>query len=498
MPTFTPTTPQTSVTSAPPLARELCQASIGLRSLMEKKGFNLTFSPLLPGGISIADATHNRTNAYKVRGALAGLVAARAQGARSVWTASAGNHGAGVAYAAQLLGMNATIYVPECAPKIKVKNIQNFGSRVTCTGDTFDACLERALAEERASLSGAHFVHPFDEFAVVAGQGTIGVELLEHAAVLCAQNNFSRVRIFLPIGGGGLAAGVASVIKTAWPKWLPAPEIIGVIDESSPAAMIGMSFGRQVRTIPDTIADGTKVAVVGKTFLEVAHLIDKVMLIPHDALVETMREYHMETGRMLEAAGALALTGKRLSRKYGLFLDSADALSIPLISGANVDPDTFTNTITAPARVNSESHLRVGFDVSIQEKPGEFLHFLRSVRPFTIASLTYRQASGRPLGTLRVEFEIAHSQYSDLLTALNQDFPGSTELPAGQQMLFHVGEPIAANYREDLMPITDSTESFLRCVENLSALGQLGTVGFLYYRKPSKPGAEGQVVIGKR
>lgn len=465
---------------------------------MTRNGLNLTFSPLLPGGISIADATRNETNAYKIRGALAGLIAAQGQGVRSVWTASAGNHGAGVAYAAQLLEMNATIYVPHCAPKVKVDRIARFDRQVMQAGDTFDACLAEALVQQRIAQTGAQFIHPFDEFAVVAGQGTIGVELLEHAAVLCAQNDFSRVRIFLPIGGGGLAAGVASVIKTAWPTWLPNPEIVGVIDESSPAALIGMSFGRQVKTIPDTIADGTKVAAVGKTFLEVAHLIDKVMLVPHDALVETMREYHRGTGRMLEAAGALALTGERLSRQYTLFSDSVDALSIPLISGANVDTDTFTNTITAPDRVNRQSHTRIGFDVLIQEKPGEFLHFLHSVRPFTIASLTYRQAPGHLYGTLRVEFEIAHSQYSDVVMALEKEFPGSTELPAGQQTIFHVGTPIAANYRENLITLPDSQDTLLSCIEKLNTLGQLGTVGFLYYRKPSKPGADGQVVIGKR
>jgi threonine dehydratase len=93
---------------------------------MTRNGLNLTFSPLLPGGISIADATRNETNAYKIRGALAGLIAAQGQGVRSVWTASAGNHGAGVAYAAQLLEMNATIYVPLCAPKVKVDRIARF------------------------------------------------------------------------------------------------------------------------------------------------------------------------------------------------------------------------------------------------------------------------------------------------------------------------------------------------------------------------------------
>jgi threonine dehydratase len=464
---------------------------------MEQNGITLAVSPLLKGRLLVADATANRTNAYKIRGALAALLAAQRQGAKSVWTASAGNHGAGVASSADRLGIPATVYVPDGAPAVKVEKIRGLGARVVHTGDSFDECLQSARAQERASLSGAHFIHPFDDFMVVAGQGTIGVELIEHAAVECARNNYSRVRFFLPIGGGGLAAGVASVIKTAWPKGLPTPEIIGVIDESSPAAMIGMSFGRQVAANPDTIADGTRVAVVGKTFLEVANLVDTVMLVPHDALVETMRRFHGKTGRMLEPAGALALTAERLSYQYSLFHDNDEALSIPLITGTNIDPTVFQDHISQPARLNQQSHARVGFDVSIPEMPGELLHFLKSVRPFNIASLTYKQASTQGRGTLRAEFEISRTEYLDLVAALHREFPGSAQLRDGQQMVFEVGAPIAADFRDELVTLKDRSGSFLRYVQTLSDQGELGTVGFLYYRKPSRPGADGQVVIGR-
>lgn len=479
------------------VAHELTILSQKLRPIMERARLALSFSKLSSAHVVVADATQNPTSAYKIRGALAALSIARGQGAHSVWTASAGNHGAGVAYAAKLLGMSATIYVPESAPQVKVGKIEHFGATVIRAGSTFEECLSYATADQRERPDKTRFVHPFDDLAVAAGQGTIGLELLEHAALLCTQENFSTIRIFLPIGGGGLAAGVASAVKTLWPACLPRPEIVGVIDEGSPAAMLGMSFGRPVQAVPYTIADGTKVARVGATFLDVAHLVDTVMLVPHDALVETMRTFHDATGRMLEPSGALALTAERLSRYHNLFGDAGEALSLPIISGTNVDPDTFTNTVSTPPRINTDSHMRCGYDVRIPERSGQLLHFLHMAKPFNIASLTYTQKTGAPFGTLRAEFELPRNQRVHLRAALDATFPGSSELSDGEQMLFSRTSPIASVYRDDVITLRDTPGSFRTYIEEMSAEGSLASVGFLYYRKPSTPGSLGQVVIGR-
>lgn len=487
-----------TTTNAASVAHQLTELSLMLRPIMERAGLALSFSALSSPHEVVVDATQNPTSAYKIRGALAALSIARRQGAHSVWTASAGNHGAGVAYAAKLLGMTATIYVPENAPQVKVAKIEHFGATVIRTGSSFDECLAYAKADQKGRPDTPRFVHPFDDLAVAAGQGTIGLELLEHAALRCAQQNFSSVRIFLPIGGGGLAAGVASAVKTLWPACLPPPQVVGVIDEGSPASMLGMSFGRPIHAVPDTIADGTKVARVGETFLDVAHLVDTVMLVPHDALVDTMHRFYQVTGRMIEPSGALALTAERLSRYHDLFRDGGKALSLPIVSGTNVDPDTFTDTVSRPTRVNSESHVRSAYDVRIPEEAGQLLHFLRTVAPFNITSLTYKQTVGRDLGSLRVEFELEHHQHTQLRAALDADFPGSCELSNGEHMLFSNVSPIASEYRDDVITLDDTPGSFRAHIEQIRAAGNLGSVGFLYYRKPSRPGSLSQVVLGRR
>lgn len=187
-----------------PLAESLADLSEELLPIMEKYGLAMSFGPLNPRGVCIADATCNPTNAYKARGTLASAFAVQNQGAQTVWTASAGNHGAGLAYAAERLGLNALIYVPTTAPQTKVDKITAFGAAEVRTGSDFDSCLALAHASQRSTESASVFVHLFDEHTVVAGQGTIGFEIIRHVATLASTRDFDTVRVFVPIGGGGL------------------------------------------------------------------------------------------------------------------------------------------------------------------------------------------------------------------------------------------------------------------------------------------------------
>ncbi len=479
------------------LAKDIAALSEALLPLMSKHGLSMSFGAVNQGGLCLADATRNPTSAYKARGALASAFVAQEQGASSVWTASAGNHGAGLAHAAHVLGMKALIYVPESAPEVKVANIQRFGANVIRVGQSFDECLAAARAERGSAQDGARFVHPFDERLVVAGQGTIGFELIEHLKDLSAHRRFDRVRVFVPIGGGGLVSGIASVLKTRWPAELPRPEIIGVVDESSPAAVVGALFGRPVQAVPDTIADGTRVARVGETFVSLAPLIDRVMLIPHDTIVATMRDYHHLHSRMLEPSGVLALAGERFARRHFLLPNMSSGLSYTILSGANVDPGMFENAVRSPMRMNLHSHERCAFDVVVRERDGELLRFLRAVGQHNIAGLTYKQEPECGSGTLHVDFEVARSETLRLERVLSQHFPGSYRLAEGSQALFSVGDPVAQAYREELITLDDRPGSFLRYTEALHQQGALGSVGFLFYRKPAQTGSKAQVVIGR-
>ena len=476
---------------------KLAELSELLMPLIRENGLAVDFLPALSGGLYIADASRNPTNAYKVRGALVSAHTAQQEGKEFLVTASAGNHGAGIAYAAQLRGMKARVYVPENAPHIKVQKIEGFGAEVIKAGGTFDECLAYARRDLDVRSAKGKFVHPFDDAIVAAGQGTIGIELLERAKQLVAATETDVVRVFLPIGGGGLMAGVASAMKTRWPDDLPKLEIVGVIDESAPASLLATLFGRPVRVLPNTIADGTKVALVGETFLSVSNLVDYLMLVPHDSIVSAMRRYEMQTLSRVEGAGALALAGEALTRSYNLFDDAKSPISFAVVTGRNVDATTYHDTVTATPRLNLDSHLRQGFDVRVEERQGELLHFLKTVQGYNIASLTYKQRPGTKTGHLLVEFEVETKAVAPLERALKEHFPGSRRQDPGEQMLYEVGRPVAHKCKEELITLDDKPGAFLRCVEELTREGRFGSVGFLFYRKPPLDGAFAQVVIGR-
>ncbi len=486
------------------LAKELANLSQQLLPLIRDNGLSVAFSEIFDGGLCIADASRNPTSAYKVRGALASANEAKISGHDLLVTASAGNHGAGLAYAAQLLGMRARIYVPETAPLVKISKIEGFGATVIKVGKTFDECLAQARMDGDVSAGKGVFIHPFDDTTVAAGQGTIGLEILAHAKTVVPGSDFDVVRVFLPIGGGGLVAGVASALRKSWPESFPKLEIVGVIDESAPASLVATLFGRPVKVVPDTIADGTKVAMVGKTFLAVSRLVDHIMLVPHDQIVAAMRIHESRTVLLsassefskLEGAGALALAGEEVAANYQLFGGQSRPLSIAVVSGRNVDSSRYHEVVTEKVRLDPRSHMRQGFDVVVQERPGELLHFLRTVKDYNIASLTYKQERRTRTGHVRVEFEVANGSVEDLERKLAHEFPGSRRLSPGEHMVYKVGDPVAQRYREELIALTDKPGSFLDCVQGISLKGALGSVGFLFYRKPAQAGAAAQVVIG--
>jgi threonine dehydratase len=393
--------------------------------------------------------------------------------------------------------MRAVIYVPRNAPQVKIETIRSFGATVRLVGDSFDECLAEARKDALVKIGAAKFVHPFDDEAVVAGQGTIGFELLKHLEEQIRTLRPEKVRVVLPIGGGGLAAGVVSVLKTRWRKSSPPLEVIGVVDESSPASLLAMLRGRPVRALTDTIADGTKVEMVGKNFLAVSHLLDGLILLPHDELIGAMRRYEHKTRVRLEGAGALALGGEEVIRRYNLLNDPAMVVSVPLLSGRNIDPQRFDDEISADARMDTKEKGRQGFDVVIPERPGQLLRFLEAVKEYNIASLTYARQVGSDTGHLRVEFEVAHGQRHGLSEVIKSVFPGSEKLAQGQQMLYLCGGRGTEAGTETLIRLDDAPGSFLSCIREQTERGLLGQVDFLFYRKPSKEGAHAQVVMGE-
>jgi threonine dehydratase len=476
-------------------ARVNAERSQSFLTLMDDHAIKVRFSPVSGDGVMLADATRNPTNAYKVRGALVSAYLAQQEGQTMMVTASAGNHGAGIAYAAQQMGLSAVVYVPTNAPEAKVQKIREFGAAVVEVGDSFDACLLEARKHEAVVQGVATFVHPFDDELVVAGQGTIGFELLEELQLQMFRTPVSKVRVVLPIGGGGLAAGVLSVLKTYWPNNAAPLEVIGVIDEGSPASLLAMLRGRPVRAHADTIADGTKVEMVGNSFLKVAHLLDGLVLLPHEELVRAMRTHEENEGVQLEGAGALALGAEALIRRLHMLNDPVGTLSVPFITGRNIDRHRFQQEVFAAVPLHITG--RQGFDVELQEKPGELLRFLEAVQGYTIASLTYVRAVNSHKARVRVEFEIDHRSQRALSDVVSRVFVGSQRLGAGQHMVYRGGLRNTAAGSESVFSLEDRPDSLLEYVRALTQRDPCGSVDLLLYRKPAKPGGRIQVVMGR-
>jgi threonine dehydratase len=399
--------------------------------------------------------------------------------------------------AANLLGLGATVYVPETAPDVKVRNIESFGARVVMTGSTFDECLANAHERQALEPGRSTFVHPFDDLVVAAGQGTLGLELFDHLKARVRHEPCAVVRVFVPIGGGGLISGMAATLRVMWDDSLPPLQIIGVVDESSPASVVGTLFGRPVAALPDTVADGTRVAQVGQTFLNAASMIDFIMPVPHDELVATMSRHYERTKEALEPSGALALTGEALVRRHKLLSQIDSSLHYAVVSGRNVDEATFKSLLSAPARRCNRSYSRIPYQVRIPEQDGELLRFLNTVSDFNIASLTYKQRSGNPLGDLRVEFDVKNSEAVELHERLLSRFKQSVMLPSARSLLLPVGDPVAKHYRDELITLEDRAGTFREYIQGLHDTGTLGSVGFLFYRQPAQPGSKAQVVIGR-
>ncbi|QTT89055.1 threonine ammonia-lyase, biosynthetic [Pseudomonas chlororaphis] len=266
------------------------------------------------------------TFSFKIRGAYNKLVQlSDEQKRRGVITASAGNHAQGVALAARELGIKATIVMPSTTPQLKVQGVSSRGAEAVLHGESFPFALAHAL--QLAERSGQTFVSPFDDPDVIAGQGTVGMEILrQHAGRLDA--------IFVPVGGGGLIAGIAAYVKYLRPE----VRIVGVESEHSNCLQQAMQAGERV-VLPSvgTFADGVAVAQVGVHCFELCRLlVDEVIRVSNDELCCAMKDIYDDTRSITEPSGALAVAGiKQYVARSGVLGETLVAID----SGANINFD---------------------------------------------------------------------------------------------------------------------------------------------------------------
>ncbi|MFZ1317735.1 MAG: threonine ammonia-lyase, biosynthetic, partial [Candidatus Nitrotoga sp.] len=314
---------------------------------------------------------------FKLRGAynkMAKLTPAQLK--RGVIAASAGNHAQGVALSAQKLGCKAIIVMPVTTPQIKVEAVASRGAKTILHGDSYsDAYLHALELEQKLKLT---FVHPYDDADVIAGQGTIGMEILrQHSQPIHA--------IFAPIGGGGLISGVAAYVKAVRPEI----KVIGVQPVESDAMSRSIKAGRRVKLEHvGLFADGVAVKQVGQETLRLCReLVDEIILVDTDAICAAIKDVFEDTRTNLEPAGALAIAGAKL---YAEREKLKGKTLVAIASGANMNFDRL-RFIAERAELGEKREAILA--VSIPETPGSFRNFCSLLGQRNITEFNYRYAN---------------------------------------------------------------------------------------------------------
>ena len=313
---------------------------------------------------------------FKLRGAYNKMVnLPREKLARGVIAASAGNHAQGVALAAQKLGCRATIVMPVTAPRIKVDAVAARGARVVLRGDSYDEAYAHAMQLKRRL--GLSFVHPYDDPDVIAGQGTIGMEILR-------QSTRPIDAVFVAVGGGGLISGIASYLK----HLRPGIKVIGVEPTDADAMARSLKAGRRVKLDHvGLFADGVAVKEVGQeTFRLCRKLVDEMVLVDTDEICAAIKDVFEDTRVVLEPAGALAIAGaKAWVERHG----ARGKTLVAVASGANTN---FDRLRFVAERAEVGEHREAVLAVTIPERRGSFRRFCGVIGARNITEFNYRMA----------------------------------------------------------------------------------------------------------
>ncbi len=292
--------------------------------------YSHTFSAMTGADVHVKQEMLQRTGAFKIRGATNRIATLTdAQREKGVVTASAGNHAQGVALAATRMGVDSIVVMPEDAPISKIKATRSYGAEVILHGVDYDAAAERAREIEREQ--DMYYLPAFDDWEVMAGQGTLGIEILEDLP--------SVETVVVPIGGGGLISGIATALKGKNPD----VRVIGVQAEGASSVAPSLEKGeRIVRESVDTIADGIATRTVGeKTFEVIKERVDEVVTVSDADIAVAMTTLLERSKTLVEGAGAVPLA----ALLAGEFEYAEDETIVPVLCGGNVDMNTLTTVI---------------------------------------------------------------------------------------------------------------------------------------------------------
>jgi threonine dehydratase len=321
---------------------------------------SLTLTEQVGADVTLKAESLQRTGSFKLRGALNKLAALGEGCRRGVTAGSAGNHAWALAHAARARGVPCEVFMPTEAPLSKAEGCGALGATVHRGGSSVEDCL--AAARERAREAGMAFVHPFDDADVVAGQGTLGLELLDEVADV--------TKVVIPVGGGGLASGVAIAMKSARPEI----EIVGVQVDTVAAYPESLRRGEPVEVAPGlTIADGIAVKRPGELTLGlIAEWLDDVVVVPEDDVAEAMVMLMEKAKLVVEGAGAVGVAALR----GGQVAPAAHGTTVVVLSGGNVDAGLLASIAR---RHESEAGRRVVVLTRVPDRPGSLARLLSLV-----------------------------------------------------------------------------------------------------------------------
>lgn len=337
---------------------------------------------------------------FKLRGAynkMANLAPEALQ--RGVICASAGNHAQGVALSAQKMGCRAVIVMPTTTPAIKVNAVRARGAEVVLFGDSYSDAYAHALEVEKKQ--GLTFVHPYDDPDVIAGQGTIALELVQdHAAPIEA--------VFCCVGGGGLLAGIAAYLKAVRPEI----KVIGVEAQDAEAMTESLKLGERIMLEQvGLFADGAAVKQVGEhTFALVQQYVDEMIVVDNDEICAAIKDVFEDTRSILEPAGALAVAGLKA---YAAREQCQGKTLVAVASGANMN---FDRLRFIAERAELGEHREAVFAVTIPETPGAFKRFCRLLGQRNITEFNYRFADSQQ-AHIFVGLAVHHPTEADAIAA---------------------------------------------------------------------------------
>ncbi len=419
---------------------------------------------------------------FKLRGAYNKISALpKSERAKGVIAASAGNHAQGVALSARKLGIRSLIVMPKTTPDIKVSSVRNLGGEVVLHGSSYDDAYSHAI--KLAGERGITFIHPYDDRQVIAGQGTVAMEILrQHSEALHA--------LFIPVGGGGLIAGMAAYVKNLRPDI----KIIGVEPDDAPSMHHALASGERVCLEHVGIfADGVAVRQVGEEPFRIARqCVDEMILVSTDEICAAIKDIFDDTRSIAEPAGALAVAGvKKYVQREGI----KDRNIVAVLSGANMNFDRLRH-VAERAELGERREALIG--VTIPERPGSFRQFCGIIGLRAITEFNYRYSDPDAAHVfVGVQMQSGDSEKDDLITRLQAaDYP-VVDMTDNEMAKMHVRYMVgghAGQVDHELLYRFEFPERPGALLRFLTRMGQNWNISLFHYRNH---GADfGRILVG--